>query len=83
MIPHQEKKFIRGGGNCPRRHRDLPQEMVHFTVDLSMFSLEHMEKCAIEQVLRLCGNNKSRTSQILGISRESLYCKMHKYGIPL
>ena len=80
MEIHQEKEFIREGSICPRRHRHIPKQIA---MDLSMFSLEHMEKCAIEQVLRLCGNNKSRSSQILGISRESLYCKMHKYGIPL
>ena len=35
------------------------------------------------QVLRLNGNNKSRASEILGISRESLYRKMKQYGIAL
>ena len=52
-------------------------------MDVSMFSLERLEKYAIEQVLRLSGNNKSRASEILGISRESLYRKMKLYGIPL
>ena len=51
--------------------------------DVSRFSLQHLEKYAIEQVLCLCGNHKSRASKILGISRESLYRKMDQYGIPL
>jgi len=52
-------------------------------VDISMFSLDRLEKFAIEQVLRLSGDNKSRASEILGISRESLYRKMKQYGISL
>jgi DNA-binding NtrC family response regulator len=47
-----------------------------------MFSLERLEKFAIEQALRLSGDNKSRASEILGISRESLYRKLKLYGIP-
>ena len=66
-------------------HSDLlPQGKPGAVVtDVSMFSLERLERYATEQVLRLSGNNKSRASEILGISRESLYRKIKQYGIPL
>ncbi|MBI4465288.1 MAG: hypothetical protein HY647_11340 [Acidobacteria bacterium] len=62
---------------------DLLQKAGQRDVGVSVFSLERLEKYAIKQVLCLCGNNKSRASKILGISRETLYHKMHQYGIPL
>ena len=80
-----EKDVIGERDIRPYLHPDLlPQGKSGAVVmDVSMFSLERLEKYAIEQVLRLSGNNKSRASEILGISRESLYRKMKLYGIPL
>src|SRR3990172_2421392 len=80
-----EKEVIGERDIRPYLHPDLLPQGKHgaVVVDVSMFSLERLEKYAIEQVLRLSGNNKSRASEILGISRESLYRKMKLYGIPL
>ena len=64
-------------------HTGLLQKAGQRDEDVSRFSLQQLEKYAIGQVLCLCGNNKSRASKILGISRESLYRKMDQYGIPL
>ncbi|HET6514239.1 MAG TPA: sigma-54 dependent transcriptional regulator [Thermodesulfovibrionales bacterium] len=44
-------------------------------------SLEDMEKEYILRVLREAGGNQSKTSQILGIDRKTLYLKLRKYGI--
>ncbi|MDA8082723.1 MAG: sigma-54 dependent transcriptional regulator [Nitrospiraceae bacterium] len=44
-------------------------------------SLEAMEREYILKVLRETNGNQSRTSQILGIDRKTLYHKLRKYGI--
>ena len=44
-------------------------------------SLEEMEKDYILRVFRAAGGNHSRTSQILGIDRKTLYLKLRKYGM--
>lgn len=42
---------------------------------------ENLEAQNIRQTLLACSGNVSKTAQALGISRNSLYKKMHKYGI--
>jgi two-component system response regulator AtoC len=44
-------------------------------------TLERMERDHILKVLRESNGNQSRTSQILGIDRKTLYLKLKKYGI--
>lgn len=44
-------------------------------------TLEKMERDHILKVLRESNGNQSRTSQILGIDRKTLYLKLKKYGI--
>lgn len=83
MATQQGQEVIREKDIRPYLHPDLLGRGGSRVVDISMFSLDRLEKFAIEQVLRLSGDNKSRTSEILGISRESLYRKMKQYGIPL
>ena len=65
------------------RHTKLLKKTVEQHDDFPMFPLERLEKFAIQKALRLCGNNKSQATKILGISRESLYRKMRQYDIPL
>ena len=44
-------------------------------------SLNDMEKSHIQMALEQAGDNKSRASQMLGISRDTLYKKIQKYKI--
>jgi two-component system response regulator AtoC len=44
-------------------------------------SLEEMEKNYILRVLKEANGNQSKTSQLLGIDRKTLYLKLKKYGI--
>ncbi len=46
-----------------------------------LLSLEEIEKKHIAEILEKVGWNKTETSKILGISRDTLYKKMTKYGI--
>jgi len=47
----------------------------------SLASLEHVEKDYIVRVLQENSGNQTKTSQVLGIDRKTLYLKMKKYGI--
>jgi two-component system response regulator HydG len=46
-------------------------------------SLEEMEKNYILRVLKEANGNQSKTSQLLGIDRKTLYLKLKKYGISI
>ncbi len=46
-------------------------------------TLEELERLHIEAVLEKTGGNKSRTAEILGIERKSLYRKARRLGIAL
>lgn len=46
-------------------------------------TLKEVEKLHIEAILRRCDGNRTRTAEILGIERKSLYRKADRLGIPL
>jgi DNA-binding protein Fis len=83
MVIRRGQEVIRESDIWSCLHTGLLQKAGQREADVPRFSLQHLEKYAVEKVLSLCGNNKSRASKILGISRESLYHKMRQYGIPL
>jgi len=43
--------------------------------------MEKAEKRYIEQVVKECGNNKTKAARLLNISLRSLYYKLEKYGL--
>lgn len=59
------------------------EEFENSSVDVSQetMTLDEMEKNAIEKALRDNGGNMSMVSQQLGISRQTLYNKIKKYGL--
>lgn len=50
------------------------KELVRETTDL-------IEKMCIEAALELTGNNRASAAEILGLSRQSFYAKMHRFGL--
>ncbi|MBX9747157.1 MAG: PAS domain-containing protein, partial [Hyphomonadaceae bacterium] len=50
------------------------KELVRETTDL-------VERLCIEAALELTGNNRASAAEILGLSRQSLYSKLHRYGL--
>ena len=50
------------------------QEIVAETADL-------IEKLCIEAALRLTRDNRASAAEMLGLSRQSLYVKLRRYGI--
>jgi DNA-binding NtrC family response regulator len=45
--------------------------------------VEEVERRYILRTLEMLNNNKARTAQMLGISKKTLYRRLHEYGIPL
>jgi DNA-binding NtrC family response regulator len=45
--------------------------------------LEEVERRYIVRTLEMLGNNKARAAKVLGISKKTLYRRLHAYGIPL
>jgi DNA-binding NtrC family response regulator len=50
------------------------KEIVRETTDL-------IERLCIEAALELTGNNRASAAELLGLSRQSLYSKLHRYGV--
>jgi DNA-binding protein Fis len=44
-------------------------------------SLDEVVREHILHVVRLCGNHKTRASQLLGIDRSTLWKKLREYGV--
>jgi DNA-binding NtrC family response regulator len=65
----------------------LPQRISHFQNKETTMTiragkrLEEVEKELITITLKHTGNNRTRTSEVLGISRRSLYNKIQRYGL--
>ena len=49
--------------------------------DLVRESKEIIERLAIEAALELTNDNRASAAEMLGLSRQSLYVKLHRYGI--
>jgi DNA-binding NtrC family response regulator len=40
-----------------------------------------IERLCIEAALQVSGNNRASTAQLLGLSRQGLYLKLHRHGL--
>ncbi len=65
--------------------RALPRELAaqneENSPDASFLSLEELEKRHIHKVIEHVGGNRSQASDLLGISRKTLYRKLKEYGL--
>jgi transcriptional regulator of acetoin/glycerol metabolism len=59
---------------------DLPPDF-HTVTRRPLTQLESMERDAIVQNLKNTGGNKVQAAKLLGISRATIYRKIHDYGI--
>jgi transcriptional regulator PpsR len=83
---------IRNVGNRlteQRAGRGLPRSIEHVTEligrvalkDLVREATDVIERLCIEAALELTGDNRASAAEILGLSRQSLYVKLRRYGL--
>lgn len=74
---------VRGGSIMPAHLISASEEMgaSESKLENRFPSLNDMEKTHIQKALDEAGNNKSKASKLLGISRDTLYKKIQKYNI--
>jgi len=76
-----ERSIILSEGDVVTEHA-LPMELQGKQGENEdSLSLDHMEKMHIQQVMRLCGGNRSVAADTLGISRKTLYRKIKQYDL--
>jgi len=68
--------------------KDLPPTMVPESSGYSIFlpmgrPLDEVERRYIMRTLEMLNGNKARTAQVLGISKKTLYRRLHEWGVPL
>ena len=49
--------------------------------DLVRETTDVIERMCIEAALKLTGDNRATAAEMLGLSRQSLYVKLHRYGL--
>lgn len=61
--------------------RSLRWRTISETADIRLSPLEHAERKTISSVLIAANGNKKTAADILGISRGTLYDRLHRYGL--
>lgn len=66
----------------PRSVEQLTQQVGRVPLrDLVRQSTDLIEKLCIERALELTGDNRASAAELLGLSRQSLYAKLHRYKL--
>jgi transcriptional regulator PpsR len=73
----------------PRTNRELPRSMEQLTELIGRVSLKDLvrettdviERLCIETALEMTGDNRASAAEMLGVSRQSLYMKLRRYGL--
>ena len=71
------------------RAPELPRSVAHLTELVGRVSLKDLvreatdviERLSIEAALEMTGNNRASAAEMLGVSRQSLYVKLRRYGL--
>lgn len=73
---------VRVASELPRSVEQLSQLVGRVTLkELVRETTDLVERLCIEAALELTGNNRASAAEILGLSRQSLYSKLHRYGL--
>ncbi len=79
----------RSRGEGPTIGQNLPQSVHQLTElvgrvplkELVRETIDEIERLCIEAALELTGDNRASAAELLGLSRQSLYVKLRRYGI--
>jgi transcriptional regulator PpsR len=89
-LPRDPRGDPRGDqGGDPARQRRLPPSLEHLSEligrvalkDLVREATDVIERLCIEAALELTRDNRASAAEILGLSRQSLYVKLRRYGL--
>jgi transcriptional regulator PpsR len=70
------------GQSLPPWLRQLPEHIGRAPLkELVRESTEQIERLCIEEALKLTGDNRAAAAELLGLSRQSLYVKLARYGL--
>ena len=73
---------LQAGKAAPRSVEQLMQLVGHMPLkDLVRESTDLIEQLCIEAALELTGDNRASAAEMLGLSRQSLYVKLRRYGL--
>ncbi len=82
VSPLQAGAATRAGRALPRSVEQLTELIGRVSLkDLVRESTEVIERLAIEAALELTGDNRASAAEMLGLSRQSLYVKLRRYGL--
>jgi transcriptional regulator PpsR len=85
MIRPVERRIAveaRGPRNLPRSVEQLTELVGRVPLkDLVRETTDVIERLCIEAALELTGDNRASAAEILGLSRQSLYVKLRRYGL--
>jgi transcriptional regulator PpsR len=97
MVPHGDHPFLgftirdvgRRLNNEPRGGRELPRSVGQLTElvgrvplkDIVGETTDLIEQLCIEAALELTRDNRASAAEMLGLSRQSLYVKLRRYGL--
>jgi PAS domain-containing protein/DNA-binding protein Fis len=78
-----------GGGGPPATRGEVPRSVEQLTEligrvplkDLVREATDVIERLCIEAALELTGDNRASAAEMLGLSRQSLYVKLRRYGL--
>lgn len=69
-------------GSLPRSVEQLTDLIGHVSLkDVVREATDVIERLCIEAALELTGDNRASAAQMLGLSRQSLYAKLRRYGL--
>ncbi|MEQ7874380.1 transcriptional regulator PpsR [Sphingomonas sp. ASV193] len=83
------RRVGRRASELPPSARDLPRSVEQLTglvgrmslKDIVRESTDLIERLCIEAALTYTSDNRASAAEVLGLSRQSLYAKLHRYGL--
>ena len=81
-IGSRQFKEEAGRHPLPKSVEQLTELVGHVSLkDLVRETTDMIERLSIEAALELSGDNRASAAELLGLSRQSLYAKLHRYGL--
>jgi transcriptional regulator PpsR len=85
MIRNVARRILveaRPGRSLPRSVEQLAELVGRVSLkDIVREATDVIERLCIEAALELTGDNRASAAELLGLSRQSLYVKLHRYGL--